>query len=352
MSKREKTSTVIRVVVFCVLMISIISLSGNLFVPFNEEDTNQAYTFYNLTDDNSVDVLIAGTSTDMAGVCNNELWKKYGIVSQSLCNSMQSPAVTYEAIKSAYKYQKPKVVIIGMRGVFWDYDYDKYETFVRRGMDFRPLSLTKIKIARYITDRSDKQSLLSYIFPLLRYHSRWSELSSEDMSLLGGGYDYMHGQHPALKFEPQARPDYDKTDDEPVDYSEESWKFYKELAEFCKAQGSEVVFELTPYVKWTRGRSATVRKLADEVGAGLIDMNTNELVEEYGIDFSKDYYDDHHLNLIGSSKVTEYIGKYLSENYDLPNRACSEEKAAQLDKDYTNYMEMVTQFRAEEYDKQ
>ncbi|WP_240516399.1 hypothetical protein [Brachyspira sp. G79] len=38
------------------------------------------------------------------------------------------------------------------------------------------------------------------------------------------------------------------------------------------------------------------------------------------MDFSKDFNDPNHLNYKGSAKFTRYLGKYLKENYDLPDR--------------------------------
>lgn len=42
------------------------------------------------------------------------------------------------------------------------------------------MKLSKYKIASIRESMTEDENMASYIFPLLRYHSRWSELSSED----------------------------------------------------------------------------------------------------------------------------------------------------------------------------
>ena len=40
---------------------------------------------------------------------------------------------------------------------------------------------------------------------------------------------------------------------------------------------------------------------------------------EVDIDFSKDFLDYSHMNIYGALKITEHLGTYLHENYDLPD---------------------------------
>ena len=39
-----------------------------------------------------------------------------------------------------------------------------------------------------------------------------------------------------------------------------------------------------------------------------------------GISFLQDFSDKSHLNHGGAKKYTEYLGKWLNENYDIPDR--------------------------------
>jgi len=48
-------------------------------------------------------------------------------------------------------------------------------------------------------------------------------------------------------------------------------------------------------------------------------LNLNDSYEEMGIDFSTDFYNAYHVNVGGAEKYTSYLGKYISDNYDLPD---------------------------------
>ena len=54
----------------------------------------------------------------------------------------------------------------------------KSEAYNRMTLD--GMKLSKYKIASIRESMTEDENMASYIFPLLRYHSRWSELSSED----------------------------------------------------------------------------------------------------------------------------------------------------------------------------
>ena len=50
-------------------------------------------------------------------------------------------------------------------------------------------------------------------------------------------------------------------------------------------------------------------------------LDLNMISEELGIDWATDELDGgDHVNLTGTIKQTDYIEKYLSENFDLPDR--------------------------------
>lgn len=348
MNRAQKKATAVRVVLFIILLAIIVTATGKLFIPFNKQDTNQASTYYD-TPRNSIDVLTVGASTLMVGVSNLELWKNEGIVGYTLGNSRQAPIITLLNVKEAYEYQNPKVVIIGVKQLFEDYDYDKDEGFVRRGMDFKKLSLQKLVAVADIVDKSEEQIFLSYVFPLFRYHSRWSELEYSDLKQLKREYDYMRGQFPVYRLEKIEEPDYSLTPAEPVKYRESSFDYYKRVAEYCQSKGSEVVFCVFPYKTWTRGRSVTLRKVADELGVGFIDFNDNDLLQKYGIDWEKDFYNSTHLNAAGSVKASKCLGDYLTENYSLPQYECSEELADQLNQDLNRYQAELDEFYRETY---
>lgn len=48
-------------------------------------------------------------------------------------------------------------------------------------------------------------------------------------------------------------------------------------------------------------------------------LNANEYYDEMNLDFSTDFYNKNHVNLFGAKKYTEFLEKYISQNYNLEN---------------------------------
>ena len=140
----------VRCLIVTVIFALLIVFAGKLFIPYYIQDTDQNRTFYKM-EKNTVDVLIAGSSTLLVGLSPLELWEDYGIVAHTRASTVQAPPVTWLNIKEAYRYQKPKVVVMGITSLFLDYDYDANEPYLRRGLDFKRLSADKLKaVVRHI----------------------------------------------------------------------------------------------------------------------------------------------------------------------------------------------------------
>lgn len=345
MWKEKKNRWVpVRCMIVIVAFMMIFIFLGKLFIPYYKQDTDQNRTFYE-TEKNTVDVLIAGSSTLLVGFSPLELWEDYGIVAHTRASTVQAPPVTWLNIKDAYRYQKPKVVVMGITSLFLEYNYNVYEPYLRRGMDFKRFSLDKLKVISEIVKRSDSQHMADYIFPLLRYHDRWKELRWTDLYNLQYRHDIMRGQYPVYRAKAIDARDHVDKNVEPEKENEDSWSFYKDIIEYCESQGSKVIVVNMPDDRWTYGRYLTAKKLIEECGADYIDFNLEEVLEEINIDWEKDFYDPHHLNPVGAQKATKYLGDYLIENYpDLPRNQCSEKTAELLNADLKEYKKELKVF--------
>ena len=57
---------------------------------------------------------------------------------------------------------------------------------------------------------------------------------------------------------------------------------------------------------------------AKEQGVGFI--NCLYLLDEIGFDHNTDMREWNHMNYYGGKKVTHYLGSYIQEQYDIPDR--------------------------------
>ena len=196
---KKISKQIILSLIFLAILAVCLFYAQQQLIPFNDQDTNQTATFYE-TEEDSVDVLTVGASSVMVSFSPLRLYENTGITSYVRCSSVQAPPVTYLNVKESLKTQKPKLVVVSAYTLLLEYDYDEYESWLRRGMDYKKLSIDKIKIAKAISDRSEWQTTSSFIFPILRYHARWKNiLNGENHKEHLGEYDYMHGQFPVYK---------------------------------------------------------------------------------------------------------------------------------------------------------
>ena len=183
-------------------------------------------------------------------------------------------------------------------------------------LDDMPMSITKLKAIR--ASMMEEEKFITYLFPILRYHSRWSELTSEDLKywlkrerISHNGY-LMRVDTKAVTTIPTKKrlPNYE--------FSEICYHYLDKMTALCKENDIELVLIKAPslYPHWYDEWDEQMRAYAEE--NDLYYINFLDYTDEIGIDYSTDTYDGGlHLNLSGAEKMSEYFGRILTEKYNL-----------------------------------
>ena len=108
------------------------------------------------------------------------LYQEYGISSYIRGSAQQLAWQSYYMLEDTLRYETPKVVVFNVLAL--KYDEPQSEAYNRMTIDGMKLSKTKLDAIE--ASMTDRENMLDYIFPILRYHSRWSELSAEDFRYL------------------------------------------------------------------------------------------------------------------------------------------------------------------------
>ena len=165
---------------------------------------------------------------------------------------------------------------------------------------------------------SEEENFVSYVFPILRYHARFSQLTSEDFTYFAKEKKNTHNgflinQHvkPAGSLPTKKRlPSYD--------FPENTMAYLEKMANLCKENGIEFVLIKAPslYPYWYEEYNEQIVSFAQK--HDLDYYNLKEVAEEIGIDYTTDTYDGGlHLNLNGATKLSKYFAKVLKEEYGL-----------------------------------
>lgn len=262
----------------------------------------------------ALDVVFIGSSNCFCTIDPLVLYKNYGITGYNFASSSQTISISKLYAKETFKKQRPKVIALEVNYIPGTNVNDVSESSLRWGLTQIPFSFDKLKCLKE-SDITFGPDYISYVFPILRYHERWKEVTKND-----------------FVYHMKDKMNHDKgflrTDDvgENVNLSDynlegESWLeedmigSLDEFLEICKKNGANVVFFKSPKMEWYAYQTKVVRDYADAKGIPFIDFN--EKIDELCVDVNSDFRDGHHLNSQGAYKITDYFGRFLKENYEL-----------------------------------
>ncbi len=266
------------------------------------------------------------------------LWEKYGISSYVRGSSQQLIWQSYYLLEEMMKMETPKAVVFNVYAM--KYGEPQNEAYNRMTLD--GMKWSKSKVGAINASMTEDESFVDYVFPILRFHSRISQLTADDFKYMLGAPEVSDSGY---LMQTAVRPmTTTRTGDDLFDYTLPSvaFDYLDKMRELCAEKGAELILIKAPtnhwkfwwYDEW----DAQIADYADEHGLDYI--NFIPLCEEIGIDWSSDTYDEGmHLNVWGAEKLTDYFGKILSEKYSIPDRRGDAELSAEWQTRVDRYYE-------------
>lgn len=268
------------------------------------------------------DVIFIGDCEVFSNVSPITLWEKYGITSYIRGSAQQLIWQSYYLLEETLKYEKPKVVVYNVLAM--KYNEPQKEAYNRLTLD--GMKLSKQKIAAVKASMMEDEDFITYIFPLLRYHSRWNDLKAEDFKYLFGKDKLSHNGYlmrvdvKPVGYIPKGRVLADYS------FGDNSYYYLDKMTKLCKENGIELILIKSPsvypywYPQWDQQMVDYAKK------NDLKYINFLDLADEIGIEYDKDTFDGGlHLNLSGAEKFSSYFGEILSREYNLPDHRNDEE---------------------------
>ena len=292
-------------------------------------------------ENDSLDVLIVGSSHVNSGYIPSMLWKENGVSACNVFSWSQPMWISYHYILEALKTQNPSVIVLEMYGMMYGHssimpeeiDRTSYQNSfnIDPGINF----LRMIQTVEFCgLDLRNYEDFLN----LPRYHTRWK---TPDIKMLTynphNDPDPLKGYGLVLTSQAMEKPDFaEQAAYTPYEYCVE---YLDKITELCEKKGIDLVFTITPYVynETEQGILQWIDAYAQEHNIPFLNYN-GEDGDRIGFDYSTDLSDWGHLNFYGAQKVTLDLCRFL-ENYDFPSR--EEHKNAQLLDEQLNYYERV-----------
>lgn len=281
-------------------------VEGNLIKEYYKEENKE------------FDVVFIGDCEVYENFSPVTLWEKYGINSYIRGSAEQYIWQSYYLLEDTLKYYKPQVVVFNIQSLqFNESDSEAYNRMTLDGMKWSVSKINSIKASM-----KDNEHFIDYVFPILRYHSRWNELSVNDFkymfrqpdNIAHNGYYMRVDTKPAVNV-PKGRmlTDYN--------FGDNAWKYLDKMRTLCEENDITLLLIKAPslYPYWYEEYEQQVLDYANKYNLPYI--NFLKLTDKIGIDYSTDTYDAGlHMNLSGAEKLSDYIGNLLSDYWKVPNR--------------------------------
>lgn len=300
-----------------VVLVSLFLLQRLLMPKYIADVVEGAFIAEYYQEEKDHDVIFIGDCEVYENFTPALLWEEYGINSYIRGSAQQLIWQSYYLLEDTLRYETPDVVIFNVLSM--KYDEPQKEAYNRMTLEGMEWSLSKVRAIN--ASMTEDENFLDYVFPLLRYHSRWSELTGDDFTYMfrketvsHNGY-YMRVDVKPAENVPEGRilADYR--------FGDNAYAYLDKITELCRSKGIQLILVKAPslYPYWYDEWEEQMEDYAAE--NGLLYINFLELLEETGVDFSTDTYDGGlHMNLAGAEKITRYLGEVLRGEVGLEDR--------------------------------
>lgn len=195
-----------------------------------------------------------------------------------------------------------------------------------------------LEVDHFFYDRADlvfksrmKRAALT-VFPFYEYHLYWRDALKKSKREPYKGYKYrseVRGYTGDKRLEPT---------DEVYEMHPRFRKSFDDIYALCTQHGSQLALvELPSKIFWSYSRHNCIQSIADDSGLPFVDLNTDDAAAQMAFDWSTDTCDGgDHLNFRGARKVSGYLGRWLHNTFDLPDRR-GEPEYADWDEDLATY---------------
>ena len=280
------------------------------------------------------DVIFVGDCEVYANFSPMELWRDYGITAYIRGSSQQLIWQSYHVLEETLGYETPKVVVFNVNSM--RYSEPVSEAYNRLTIDGLRWSSSKVEMI--LASMTEEESFWSYVFPILRYHARFDELTGEDLTYFFGGrensfngYQLHTGVKPVGRL-PAKRPLADYR------FGDICYDYLERITALCAEKGVELILIKAPsqYPYWYEEYDAQIGEFAAAHGLAYYDLT--KAVEAIGLDFQQDTYDAGlHLNHSGTVKLCKYFGRILAEDHGCEDHRDDPQVAAAYEEKLRRY---------------
>lgn len=325
------------------------------------------------------DVIMIGDCEVYENFDTMYLWENYGITSYIRGNAQQLTWQSYYMLEDTLRHEKPKLVVYNIQAL--THAVPQKEEYNRMTLDGMKWSKTKLDAIKASACEGEKMA--DYLFPILRYHSRITDLNKNDITYFGDTPKNTHnGYYMRIDVLPASESDVADTswllgeeeaavEEEEEDEFEDPWaeievpeeeeaapvekertegddfgelplEYLERMSKLCEKEGIQLLLIKAPSLapEWFDTDEEQVCAFAGKHGLPYI--NFYELLTETGIDYETDTYDGGlHMNRSGACKLAGYLGEVLQKEYGIKDHRKDAKIAKVYDKKLKEYKSAI-----------
>ena len=269
--------------------------------------------------ENTVDVLVVGTSLAYAGVNTNVLWREFGIACYNLCSAEQPFWAGYYMLREALKTQRPRVILLDAKPAIYTRDYSSRQRTILSCYGIRGIENRVGAIFACVQEKAEAQG---FLLGIPEVHNRYPDVSGADFALPpdnGGRGGSWKGYIEVDEVEQHVRPSLVwNTVQKPL--AGKAADYFSRILALCREEGIPLVVIGFPNPDYANDHMYfnTLLSIAQQNNVPFVNYNDPSL--RFGMRFASDFADWQHLNVKGAMNFSMKLGQDLRAAFDLPDR--------------------------------
>lgn len=315
MTRKQAVQSVIFIALFLYLLMTV------TYIIRTNGDVKDRFTGFYAEKDNTIDVVMVGSSPVYPYYAAPMMWGQYGFRAYPISTNLQRPVAAVGLLEEVRKTQTPSLYVFEMRMyTAREMDLTNNMAYTRGVTDNMKYSWNRMKVINAMVE--DVSERYTYYFDIFKYHSNWKTMVLPE-------------QLACFRYEkPDDQKGYVMTDEvgpcEAVDTSgiterlpmpEYQEECLENLLDYLEENELQALFILSPTVM-EEEKQKMYNYMGDIIsGRGYEFLNMNDYYGEIGLDFAADFSDyGGHVNALGAEKCTAFLSGYLVENYGIKDR--------------------------------
>lgn len=318
--------SIVKTICFLIIASVVFVMTSYAVKPHYADKDRRIFAGFYGEKDNTVDMVYIGGSAAFVFWEPMRAWNSKGYATCLLGNNALQPTLIKYCVKEALRSQNPELLLIDVRPFIYGCDTSvstNYSNGVKGNVSntITQMSYSVNRLQAIYNTVPMEIGKFPYVFDIVGFRDAYSATSllRNPMLIFNRYHDPYKGfvfidKHCEETFTDQSAVT------EKAEISEELKPVLEDLLDYLKTLDKDVLFVVHSYCisRDDQMKYNYLEQIITENGFNF--LNCNNYCSEIELDYSRDFYNENHVNIFGADKYTDFLAEYLDKNYTLPDR--------------------------------